>query len=69
MSKITNNSFEDIIKLKQNSQAKLIFEVYFKNDWLFDKELLKKYEKQFEETKQSTKFNMKICFVKKLHKI
>ena len=69
MSKITNNSFEDIIKLKQNSQEKLKFEVYFKNDWLFDKEYLKKYEKQFEETKQLTKFNMKICFVEKLHKI
>ena len=45
------NYLEDIIKLKQNSKVKLIFEVYFKDDWLFDKELLNLYEKQFEETK------------------
>lgn len=52
---------KNIIKFKQNSNAKLIFKAYFDNEFKihlpFDK-----FEKQFEEAKKLTKFNMKMYF-------
>lgn len=55
--------FEDIIAFKQNSNADLTFEVYFMKDSQEDQELFDRFKDQFEETKQFTGFNMKMCFV------
>ena len=55
--------FKKLIKFKQNSNAKLTLNVYYH---FFDKriqEKLNQYKIQFDQTKEFTKFNMKLFII------
>ena len=55
------NLLDQMINFKRNSNAELILKVYINN--CVDKKNLKKFTKQFDETKELTKINMQIYYI------